>query len=225
MKFLIIILFVTPFIFSQSEYIDGNSFGLSGGYNYGSNDNSSIDGFDLALTFLGSIDFGYQYSEGKTEVDFYENEVHTLGNLVYLAYNFKKRENKFNLKVLAGYFSGDTKYHGDKLKSSGILIGLGFYPRILKEDVITLRASIELSYGFLSTSTGYSYYGSDNSEFDNSRSLSIGLNLKIGLSPNINLALAPFISKDLINSDNPFFFGIGGRLILSFDASESETKD
>lgn len=215
MKFLFIFFVLTSISFCQSELLDSTSvMGLGVGYAFASNNNSSINGFDLVISVRSTIDLGIQSSTGKTEVDYNDEDIRTSSTSVYLAYNFKRRNDAINLKVLLGYYQADIVK--SNISSSGVIAGLGLYPRFLDDKNFVLRGSLELQYGFLSTQDNGSYYSFDNAEHDDSRSISVGLIINIIPFSNLHLVFAPFVSKDLLHSDNPAYVGLDGRVLLSF---------
>ena len=219
MKFLIFFFILTSISFCQSELLDSTSaIGFGVGYTYANNDKSSTNGFDLVVSVLSTIDIGIQSSTGKTEVDYYDDDLKTSSTSVYLAYNFKRKNNAINLKVLLGYYTADIVK--SSISSSGVIAGLGFYPRFLDDMNVVLRGALELQYGFLSTQDNNSYYRYDNSEFDNSRSISAGLIINIIPSTNFHMVFEPFVSKDLLHSDNPVYVGINVRLLFSFEKND-----
>ena len=83
-----------------------------------------------------------------------------------------------------------------------------------------MRLTLELTYGFISTSVNNGYYSDDNSTYDDTRSIAAGLSFMLGFSENFNLVLSPFASKDLVNSSSSFLFGVNGRLLLSFKEAD-----
>ena len=216
-----IFLLLTTSVFCQSEYLEGDSFGLSGSYNYAKNDNSNSSGFDLVLSLLGSTDIGFQHSSGEIKIgDYYNNlyysKANSTSNIFFGDYVFKNKDNSINTKVLLGYYTANFDFDYDKtISSSGALVGLGLYPRILKTNIIKILLSFELSYGFLSISKWYTNPGEDDSQFNNTRSLAGGISIQGIISPNISLIAVPFLSKDLVVSDRSVYWGISVRLILS----------
>jgi hypothetical protein len=89
----------------------------------------------------------------------------------------------------------------------------------LLQKQLSIRVAIELSYGFLSSSSD-SYY-SDDSKFDNSRSISLGINWLIDVTKNFHFVLSPFVAKDLMMSENSPYYGLNSRIFISF---ETENK-
>jgi len=227
-----LLLLLPQFVHSQSEYIDKNTFGISGGYNYSENNISSSSGFDVVFTLLSSIDVGYQRASGNVENKdnyYYRDIIKTSSNIFYADYNFRQRENAINLKALIGYFNGSTSMeniYGDerKINSSGVVLGLGIYPRLSSNKYFEGRAAVELTYGLLSNSIEQPYSGEIESEFNNIRSLSIGLPLRLIITPAFSFVFAPYASKDLVNTDYSIFWGISLRTVVSFGLSEKENE-
>jgi hypothetical protein len=58
MKKVILFFLVSSPLFCQSEFIENNDFGISGGYTYSKNEVSNSSVFDLVLTALGVVDVG-----------------------------------------------------------------------------------------------------------------------------------------------------------------------
>lgn len=217
MKFIFLFFLTTSITFSQSEFIDSSVVGLGGGYTYAHNYNFTSSGYDFVITLFGSVDVGFQFSNGDADVE-YSDHIKTSSNTVYIGYNFKKRENAINLKLLLGYYSGEISQ--SSLSSSGLVIGLGFYPRILNDKNFVFRILSELDYGFLTSSSGGNYFGDDDSKYIDMRTFALGLSMRVILTKNINLVFSPFISKDIIHSENKLSLGIDTRFVLGFEKNE-----
>lgn len=130
----------------------------------------------------------------------------TSTNLIYEAYSIKRRSNNLVLKILAGYYYGSIKSgQSVEFKSSGLLLGLGIYPRIINANQLSIRIAVELSYGFLSTSSNGGNFR-DDSRFDNSRSISMGITWLVDFTKNFHFVLSPFVAKDLMLSDNSIYY-------------------
>jgi|WetSurMetagenome_2_1015567.scaffolds.fasta_scaffold31902_4 hypothetical protein len=213
----VFLLFLFPSaLFCQAEFIENDKFGLSGGYTFANNEAFNSSSFDFVLTTFGDLDIGFEKGSGKLDDEYSPSQISTTATLVYTAYNFKRINNNLVLKVLAGYYMGTAENPGNRISSSGLLLGLGAYPRVLTAKQFSIRVAIELSYGFLSTSNSQSYYN-DDSEFDNSRSISLGLNLVADITKNFHFILSPFAGKDLLRSEDSFYFGLNSRLFISFE--------
>lgn len=221
-----------PLVYSQSEYIDINTFGISGGYNYNENEISSSSGFDVVFTLLSSIDVGYQRAGGKienTDNYYYRSTINTSSNIFYADYNFRLRENAINLKALIGYIYGSTSMesiYGDerKINSSGVVLGLGIYPRLTSNKFIEGRVALELVYGMISNSVENPYPGEMESEFNSTRTISLGLPIRFKLTPEFNLVFSPFLSKDLVNTDHSISWGFSLRSVISFNLTEESNE-
>jgi hypothetical protein len=201
--------------YSQSEFIEDNSFGLGAGFTYARNDIAYSSTLDFAISFLGTADLGFQVGGGEVDYENVSEPVNTSANLVYASYNFKRRNNDLVIKVSAGYFTGSVEsgYISD-ISTSGLLLGLGVYPRFLNSQKFDLRFALDLSYGFLS----------NDSQSDDSRTISLGLSFLIGASENFHIIFTPLISKDLVNSENSIYYGINSRMLISFAANEETQK-
>ncbi|MBT8379002.1 MAG: hypothetical protein KJN64_07220 [Ignavibacteria bacterium] len=224
MKIIFLIILFPSFLFSQSEFIENDDFGISGGYTFSKNNISNSSTLDFVFTALGVVDIGFQIGSGKLDNEYSSSSYNSSANLVYAAYNVKRRNNNLVLKILAGYYSGSVKSsQSTEFSSSGLLLGLGVYPRIIKVKQLSMRIALELSYGFLSTSSDGGYFR-DDSQFDNSRTISLGINWLVDVTKNFHFVVSPFVSKDLMQSENSFYYGINGRLLLSFEAADNTYK-
>ena len=213
----VFLLFLLPSaLFCQAEFIENDKFGLSGGYTFSNNEAFNSSSFDFVITTFGVLDIGFEKGSGKLDDEYSPNQISTTAMLVYTAYNFKRINNNMILKVLAGYYLGTAEKSGNRISSSGLLLGLGAYPRVLTANQFSIRVAIELSYGFLSTSNSQNYFN-DDSEFDNSRSIALGLNLVADVTKNFHFILSPFAAKDLLRSEDSFYFGLNTRLFISFE--------
>lgn len=214
----VFLLFLIPSaLFCQAEFTEDDDLGLSVGYTFAQNDVMNSSAFDFVFTTFGVLDIGFQTGSGKSDYEYSYDRISTSANLVYTAYCVKRRNNNLALKILAGYYNGTAKMpYGSRINSSGLLIGMGVYPRIINANQISLRVAVELSYGFLSTSNSQSYYNA-NSEFDNSRSISLGLNLLADVAKNFHFVLSPFVTKDLLQNENSIYYGLNSRLFISFE--------
>ena len=212
MKFFYLILIASSLSYCQSEFINGNDFGIGTGYTYSANDLSKSSSFEGVFTFIGAIDLGLQFSNGTVDIN---RKINSSSSTFYLAYNFKRQNTALNLKIILGYQVGSVErhYYTSKMKSSGLLVGVGFYPSFIKTKPFFWMGVIELLYGFNSVAPASV---PQNSELIDTRSISAGFNLGFTLFPKFNLVLSPFISKDLINDDISAFYGISGRIIFSF---------
>jgi hypothetical protein len=213
----VFLLFLFPSaLFCQAEFIENDNFGLSGGYTFTGNESYNFSSFDFVLTTFGALDIGFEKGSGKLDDEYSPNQISTDAMLVYTAYNFKRINNNLVLKVLAGYYIGRAEKPGNRISSSGLLLGLGAYPRLLNANQFSIRVAVELSYGFLSTSNSASYFN-DDSEFDNSRSIALGFNLVADVTKNFHFILSPFAAKDFLKSEDSFYFGLNTRLFISFE--------
>jgi hypothetical protein len=210
-------------IYCQSEFIGDNDFGFGGGYTVANNNISSSNGLDFAFTFINLFDFGFQYSSADVDVENSDSNIESSLIFVYLGYNIKKRDNAFILKPAVGYLSASVgRTLSSKTKVSGPAIGIGFYPRVVNTSHFELRAAIELLYGFLSGSNNQSFSSGEDSKYYDTRSLSLGISAGFFLTENVNLVLAPFVSKDLVSSESSFAIGFMGRLVLGFKVQKQE---
>ncbi len=211
-------------IFCQGQFIENNDFGFGAGYSILSNENSSTTSFDFVMTTFGIVDIGFEIGSGEIDNESSSDPYNLSANLIYVSYNFKRRNNDLVVKFLAGYYSGsvESNYSSD-FKSSGLLLGLGAYPRLMHTQYVSLRIAIELSYGFLSTSSDASYYN-DDSQFDNSRVISFGLNLDLLPAKTFHIILSPNISKDLVNSENALYIGMNARILISVGTESGGLK-
>jgi len=208
-------------LFCQAEFIENDDFGLSGGYTFAKNEIFYSSSFDFILTAFGTTDIGFQTGSGKLDNQYSSSRYNTSANLVYAAYSVKRRSNNLVLKILAGYYSGSVKSgQSVEYKSSGLLLGLGVYPRVISTHQLSIRIAVELSYGFLSTSSDGGYF-SDDPQFDNSRSISMGINWLVDVTKNFHFVLSPFVAKDHMLSDNSIYYGFNSRLLISFEAEDN----
>ena len=207
-------------LFCQSEFTEKDDFGLSAGYTFTQNDVMNSSAFDFVFTTFGVLDIGLQTGSGKSDYKYSSSQISTDANLLYAAYCFKRRNNNLMLKIFAGYYNGKAEipYNHD-ISLYGLILGLGAYPRFVNADQISIRAAIELTYGILST-TSDSYY-SDDSDFDNSRSISIGINLVADPANNFHIIFSPFAAWDLLQNENSFYYGLNSRIFISFETSET----
>ena len=218
----VILFFLVPLsVFAQSEFIENDDFGISGGYTYSKNEVSNSSVFDFVFTALGVADVGIQIGSGELENNYSSSPYNTNANLLYAAYSVKRRNNNLIVKILAGYYTGTVKpKYSSGVSSSGLLLGVGFYPRIINANQLSVRFALELSYGFLSTSEDGGYYSYDT-EFDNSRSISLGINWIIDLTKNFHIVASPFVAKDLTLSENSVYYGVNGRIFINFTGEEN----
>jgi len=216
MKKVILFFLISSSLFCQSEFIENDDFGISGGYTYSKNEVSNSSAFDFVLTAFGAFDIGLQTGSGKLDNQYSSSRYSTSENLVYAAYSVKRRNNNLVLKILSGYYSASLKTdYTSNYNSTGLLLGAGVYPRIINTNQLSIRIAIELSYGILSTSEDGGYF-SDDSEFDNSRSISLGINWIVDLTKNFHFVVSPFVAKDLTQSENSIYYGVNGRLLINF---------
>lgn len=206
----------------QSEFTENNDFGLSAGYTLSRNDVMNSSAFDFVLTFLGVLDVGVQTGSGDTDYKYSSSQISTDANLLYASYCFKRRNNNLVLKISAGYYTAkfDMPYSSN-ISSSGAIFGLGVYPRFVNTDGFSIRAAIELSYGILSTTSDS--YLSRNSDFDNSRSISLGINLAADPTKNFHIIFSPFAAWDLLQTENSSYYGLNSRIFISFEPGETNT--
>jgi hypothetical protein len=207
------IIFLFPFLLhAQSEYMDSSYFGLGAGYSYSGSEKFDGNEGSLGLSILGMFDLGFQW--GKSRIS--ESAVSASANSFYLAYNAKIKNNKNCFKILIGYINETiTPGQYNDIKASGLVLGFNFLIKISQTENFTLMPELGLSYGFLSVDNNNPYSYNDNSEFDDTRNISLSLNYKADLSKTVHIIFDPTISKDLLNSDNPLMLGIGVGLLIN----------
>lgn len=214
--FLLFILF--PFLnYPQSEYLDSSSvFGLSVGMNYSANNLSSVLGGTAAISLLGIIDVGIQ--TGSIEIE-NSRGAESSSNMFYLAFN-SKRNDKSCLKFALGYYSGSvSQLYGNNISITGLIVGLDFFLKVYEDKNVAIIPDLGLTYGFMSMKKPNTYYLS-KSTFDDSRSLSLGINFKTKISKAFSLVFGPSFAKDLLNSENSVMIGFGAGIIISAHKQE-----
>lgn len=109
MKKVILFILFSSSVFCQSESIENDDFGISGGYTYSKNKvyNSSV--IDFVFTALGVADLEIQIGSGELENKYSSSPYNTSSNPLYAAYSIKKRNNNLMVKILAGYYTERIK--------------------------------------------------------------------------------------------------------------------
>ena len=190
MKYLYIFLVYPVCLFSQSEFVDSNYFGANVGVGYTANNNiDGIEGF-LGFSISGLYDFGWEYLSSSIHNMPFENENSSI--LIYAAYNIKRKNNRSNLKILAGYSNNSLSDIG------GPVVGLNFSFRVYDGEKFILMPSLRLLYGIFFSSEG----GRKMSNYVNVRSLGVDFNIIPWLIESLHLIIPPSLSKDLLNSEN-----------------------
>lgn len=212
MKQLLIFLLFPFSLLAQSEFMDSSGFGLGASYGYSGSEKFDGNEGSIGLSILGMFDLGFQW--GKTRAS--ESRLSASGNSFYLAYNAKIKNSKNCFKILIGYIDETiTPEQYNDFRASGLVLGFDFLIKIRQTENFTLIPELGLSYGLLSIENNNPYSYNTDSDFNDTRNISLGLNFKIDLSEGVHLIFGPTISKDLLNSDNPLMLGIDTGLLLN----------
>lgn len=203
MKYFYIFLLYPFFLFPQSEFIPNSHFGIKADIAYSSNNNFSGLGGDIGLSLFGFFDIGIDYMKTSYTP---QSDVEAYGTIAYTAYNF--RDKNTCIKILVGYSSSlinSQQFLISNLNVTGPLLSLSVSPKIYENESFSLLPSLGFSITFLSVSNR-----SNNSGYSvqtENKTIAFEFNVVSKVNKKLYFILAPSVSKDLANSDNPLIFG------------------
>jgi hypothetical protein len=203
MRFIYLLLLYPFLLFSQSEFVDKNYFGLNSGFSYSGNNIISGIGGNLGFSILGLVDLNTQYVASSIDRDFDHEDFESI--LFYIGYNIKRQNNRSNLKLVLGYFSNSPS------DVSGPMLGLIFSYRVVDKEKFKIIPSLGLTYGFLfAPKQDFNF-----SDVIHVRSVGLDGSMLLGITNSLHFIVSPSISHDLENSNGSLVWGIYTGILFS----------